>query len=75
MKNPPSNARDLGSTPDRGTKIPQAAGQLSPSPGTRGPAHLSEDPEQSKKKRKEKEKENQGDFSDLITNKMVVVVG
>ena len=56
MKNPPSNARDLGSTPDGGTKIPQATGQLSPSPGTRGPARLSEDPEQSKKKKKRRKK-------------------
>ena len=30
VKNPPSNAGDVGSIPDRGTKIPHAAGQLSP---------------------------------------------
>ena len=29
VKNPPSNAGDGGSIPDRGTKIPHAAGQLS----------------------------------------------
>ena len=29
VKNPPSNAGDVGSTPDRGTKIPHAEGQLS----------------------------------------------
>ena len=29
-KNPPCDAGDLGPIPDRGTKIPQAAGQLSP---------------------------------------------
>ena len=29
VKNPPSNAGDMGSIPDRGTKIPHAAGQLS----------------------------------------------
>ena len=30
VKNPPSNAGDVGSIPGRGTKIPHAAGQLSP---------------------------------------------
>ena len=30
VKNPPSSAGDLGSIPGRGTKIPHAAGQLSP---------------------------------------------
>ena len=30
VKNPPSNARDLGSVPGWGTKILHAAGQLSP---------------------------------------------
>ena len=30
VKNPPSNAGDAGSVPGRGTKIPHAAGQLSP---------------------------------------------
>ena len=49
VKNSPSNAQDLGSTPGRGTKIPQSTGQLSPSSGTRGPARPSEDPEQPKK--------------------------
>ena len=29
VKNPPSNAGDVGSIPGRGTKIPHAAGQLS----------------------------------------------
>ena len=29
VKNPPSNARDTGLIPGRGTKIPHAAGQLS----------------------------------------------
>ena len=29
VKNPPSNAGDVGSTPGRGTKIPHATGQLS----------------------------------------------
>ena len=30
VKNPPANARDAGSIPGRGTKIPHAVGQLSP---------------------------------------------
>ena len=30
VKNPPSNAGDAGSIPGQGTKIPHAAGQLSP---------------------------------------------
>ena len=30
VKNPPCNAEDAGSIPDQGTKIPLAAGQLSP---------------------------------------------
>ena len=30
VKNPPSNAGDIGSIPDQGTKIPHAARQLSP---------------------------------------------
>ena len=29
VKNPPSNAGDVGSIPGRGTKIPHAVGQLS----------------------------------------------
>ena len=30
VKNPPSNAGDVGSIPGRGTRFPHAAGQLSP---------------------------------------------
>ena len=30
VKNPPSNAGDAGSIPGKGTKIPHAAGQISP---------------------------------------------
>ena len=30
VKNPPSNAGDVGSIPGQGTKIPHASGQLSP---------------------------------------------
>ena len=30
VKNPPSNAGDVGSIPGRGTKIPRATGQVSP---------------------------------------------
>ena len=39
VKNPPSNAGDAGSIPGRGTKIPHAAGQLSPHATTTEPAH------------------------------------
>ena len=35
LKNPPSNAGDMGSILDQGTKIPYAAGQLSPLATTR----------------------------------------
>ena len=35
VKKPPSNAGDSGSIPGRGTKIPHASGQLSPSTTTR----------------------------------------
>ena len=38
-KNPTSNAGDLGSIPGRGTKIPHASGQLSPS-ATTTEAHM-----------------------------------
>ena len=34
VKNPPSNAGDVGSIPDWGTKIPHATGQLSPHTAT-----------------------------------------
>ena len=34
VKSPPSNAGDTGSIPGRGTKIPHAVGQLSPSATT-----------------------------------------
>ena len=39
VKNLPSNARDAGSIPGRGTKIPRAAGQLSPLAATTEPVH------------------------------------
>ena len=42
VKNPPSNAGDLGSIPGRGTKIPHAAGQLSPCATTTELARLNE---------------------------------
>ena len=38
VKNLPSNARDAGSIPGRGTKIPHVAGQLSPRAATTEPA-------------------------------------
>ena len=37
VKNLPSNARDTGSIPGRGNKIPHAVGQLSPCTATREP--------------------------------------
>ena len=37
VKNTPSNAGDTGSIPGRGTKIPHAAGQLSPRAATTDP--------------------------------------
>ena len=37
VKNPPSNAGDAGSIPGWGTKIPHAAGQLSPCAATTKP--------------------------------------
>ena len=40
VKNPPSNAGDAGSIPGRGTKIPPAAGQLSPGATTTEPGCL-----------------------------------
>ena len=55
VKNPPSNVGDVGSIPGRGTKIPHAAGQLSPSATTREPACHDEDPAQPKKKNLKKE--------------------
>ena len=39
VKNLPSNARDAGSTPGRGTEIPHAVGQLSLHAATTEPAH------------------------------------
>ena len=39
VKNPPSNAGDVGSIPGRGTKIPHAAGQLSLCAATTEPPH------------------------------------
>ena len=37
VKNPPSNAGDVGSMPGGGTKIPHAVGQLSPCATTTEP--------------------------------------
>ena len=39
VKNPPSNAGDMGLIPGRGTKIPHATGQLSLHAATTEPAH------------------------------------
>ena len=50
VRNLPFNAGDAGSIPGQGTKIPDAAGQLSPHATTREkPIHLREDPVQPKK--------------------------
>ena len=55
VKNLPSNAGDAGSIPGWGTKIPHAAGQLSPCATTREkpawdvePTHHNKDPTQPK---------------------------
>ena len=48
VKNPPSNAGDVGSIPGRGTKIPHTSGQLSLHATTKNPHS------QNKIKRKEK---------------------
>ena len=40
VKNPPSNAGDVGSIPGQGTKISHATGQLSPHATTTELAHL-----------------------------------
>ena len=42
VKNPPSNAGDTGSIPGWGTKIPHAAGQLSPCATTTDLTRLNE---------------------------------
>ena len=39
VKNPPSNAGDMGSIPGRGTKIPHAMEQLSQNTTTAEPTH------------------------------------
>ena len=39
VKNPPSNAGDMGSISGQGTKIPHAMGQLSLCPATTEPTH------------------------------------
>ena len=44
VKNPPSNAGDVGSIPGWGTKIPHAAGQLSPRATTGEPRATTKDP-------------------------------
>ena len=54
VKNPPSNAGDVGSISGRGTKIPHAAGQLSPRGATTEPTRHNEHPTQPKKKKENK---------------------
>ena len=39
IKNPPSNAGDVGSIPGQEAKIPHATGQISPYTTTREPVH------------------------------------
>ena len=59
VKDPPSNAGDADSIPDRGNNIPCAAEQLSP-PATTGEAHvLQQRPGTAKKKKKIKKKHQQ----------------
>ena len=49
VKNPPSNAGDVGSIPGERTKIPYAAGQLSPRATTTEPAPpVAQEPQQEK---------------------------
>ena len=43
VKNPPSNAGDVGSIPGQGTKIPHATGQLSLCATTRQPVLCNKD--------------------------------
>ena len=52
VKNPSSNAGDLGSIPGRRTKIPHAVGQLSWNATTRELTHGNEDSVQPKLKKK-----------------------
>ena len=55
VKNPPSNAGDVGLISGQGTKIPHAVGQLDPSTATREThGHCNEDPA---KKNKTKQSE------------------
>ena len=49
FKNSPRKAGDVGSILDRGTKIPHAVGQLSPSATTSGPMGHNKDPARPKK--------------------------
>ena len=42
VKNPPANARDTGSIPGQGTKIPYATEQLSPLAATTESTHHNE---------------------------------
>ena len=49
VKNPPSNAREAGSIPGQGTKIPHAVGQLSPCTAAREACALQRRPAQPKK--------------------------
>ena len=52
VKNPPSNAGDVGLIPGQGTKIPHAVGQLDPGTATREThGHCNEDPAKKKKKK------------------------
>ena len=48
VKSPPSNVRDSGSIPCWGTKIPHAAGQLSPPFAMKSPRTANKDPLQPK---------------------------
>ena len=52
VKNPPSNAGDVGLISGQGTKIPHAVGQLDPGTATREThGHCNEDPAKNQNKR------------------------
>ena len=57
VKNPPFNAEDTGSIPDRGTKTPHTVGRLNPCTTTvknKKPVYVNEAPLHKKKKKKKK---------------------
>ena len=72
VKDPPSNAGDADSIPDRGNNIPCAAEQLSP-PATTGEAHvLQQRPGTAKKKEEDKEEAPAGDEKPAAANGFIL---